>query len=216
MRPQTIRIAVAEDHTLVRHSLIEHINGIPNCKVIADGENGKVLIENISLLEQKPDIVILDVSMPVLNGYDTLIALKKTYPAMKFLVLTMFENNYCIVHMIKIGANGYLLKNCTPIEFKEAILSIYNNGYYFSPKASEKAFAVVKHNKMPELTGREVQFICLCYSGLSFEKIAEIMCVSVRTLDDYQRNIGKKLNLHTREDLALFAVYSGLVSINQN
>jgi two-component system invasion response regulator UvrY len=132
MQLSSIKIAIADDHMLVRNGIISLINTIDHCEVIADGVNGKDLISNIAALETKPDVSILDISMPVLNGYETIIELKRLYPDMKFLVLTMFEEEYSIIKMIKNGANGYILKGCSTSELQNAITEIYNNGYYYS------------------------------------------------------------------------------------
>lgn len=211
--PDVITIAIAEDHNLVRNGLIDMINSFPSIAVVADAGNGKELIEKIKSLTKEPDICILDISMPELNGYDTLTKLKRAYMHMKFIVLTMFKNEYNIIRMIKSGANAYLNKNTTSVELLKAIKEVYANDYYYSAIASEKTFNTIKNNKLQLLTEREVQFLGLNCGHYSYIEIAEKMCLSVRTVQDYQKNLCKKLHLHTRLDLALFAMQSGLVPL---
>ncbi len=209
-----IKIAYAEDHTLIRKAIIEYINFYEDCNVVADENNGKELIDKIGILECAPDVCILDISMPVMNGYDTIIYLKKSYPKMKFLVLSMYDTEFSVIRMIRNGANGYLLKNCDPADLHQAIVDIYFSGYYYDDIASEGAFKKASINDIPTLTKKELEFLSLCCSELSYAKIAELMHVSTRTVEDYQQHIGDKLNIHSRMGLALFAVQNGLVSLN--
>ena len=146
-----IKVAIAEDHTVVRDGLIGMIHQHSPYKVVADAENGSELLSKIAKLRTLPDVCILDISMPVLNGYDTAIALKKLYPEMKLLALTMLTEEYSIIRMIMSGAHGYLPKNCRFQELQKAIGVVYTEGYYYSKMASAKAFAVVKQNLLPHL-----------------------------------------------------------------
>jgi len=209
-----IHIALAEDCFLIRQLLISSINSFLKCKVVADASNGKGLIAAIQQLETVPDICVMDISMPEMNGYDTVAYLKKSYPTMKFLILTVMEKEYSIITMIKNGANGYLLKGCKLDELYKAIVAIHSDGFYYSTTASEKAFQMVKHNKYEiHFTEKEHQFLSLCCSALSFCEIAKRMYISTRTVEKYQRQICEKLNMHTRIDLALFAIQTGLVHV---
>jgi two-component system, NarL family, invasion response regulator UvrY len=209
-----IKIAIAEDHTLVRDGFITLIHQHTTHKVVADAENGADLIDKIAMLRKPPDVCILDISMPVLNGYDTLKVLKKQYPDMKFLALTMLTEGYSIIRMILNGVHGYLLKNSKIQELGNAITTVYRDGYYYSKVASEKAFSIVKYNHLPGLKEKELEFLCLCCSELSYSQIAEIMHVSIRTVEGYQDSVSMKLNIHSRNGLVLFAVHTGLAPIN--
>ena len=175
MNSSTISIAIADDHNLVRGGIIEMIQKLPELTVIADAENGQELINKISLLEMPPDVCILDINMPVLNGYNTIIKLKMLYPNMKFLALTMINIEYCIIRMIKNGVNGYLLKNCRIEELHQAIVAIHTQGYYYSSAASRKSFAAVKNSQLNDLTQKELQFLCYCCTEFTYEKIGALM-----------------------------------------
>ena len=214
MASSEIKVAVAEDIKIVRDGIIDMLHLRTPHKVVVDAENGAELISKIAQLHTPPDVCLLDISMPVLNGYDTAVALRTSYPHMKLLALTILKEEYCIIRMIKSGAHGYLLKNCGILEVGNAITAVYNDGYYYSNTASERAFSVIKHNILPQLTEKQLRFLCLCCSKLSFPKIAKLMNVSVDTLKKYQKEVGEILNIHNRIDLALFAVRAGLVPLN--
>ena len=212
----SVTIAFAEDHSLVRQGFVSLLNYYTEHTVIAEAENGEALIYKIRNLDMPPDICIVDINMPILNGYDTTLKLKKLYPNIKVLALTMFDEEYSIIRMIKNGANGYLLKGCQLEELKAAIDAIHISGYYYSKTASEKAFKIVRNNFLTTLKERELQFLRLCSSDIGYLKIAEIMNVSIRTVQDYQRAISEKLHIKSRIGLVLFAVQTGLVSINKH
>lgn len=210
-----IRIAFAEDHPIVRSGIIALINGFADCNVVTDACNGEDLIKNIAEMDTKPDITILDISMPVRNGYDTITELKRTYPGMKFLVLTMLEKEYAIIKMIRSGANGYILKRCNPSELQQAIKDIYSYGFYFSNIASKHIFNLAKANGSPKLSDREIQFIKLCSTDMSYNDIATTMYISVRTVEGYKNTLYTKLNVNSRIGLVLFAVRAGIISLNE-
>ena len=210
-----VTIAFAEDHVLVRQGFVSLLNNHTEYTVVADAENGEMLIHKIHSLDMPPDICIVDINMPVLNGYDTTLKLKKLYPNVKILALTMFDEEYSIIRMIKNGANGYLLKGCQLEDLKEAINALYTTGYYYSKTASEKAFKVVKNNFLTTLKERELQFLRLCSTDIGYLNIAETMNVSIRTVQDYQRTISEKLQIKSRIGLAIFAFQTGLVSTSK-
>jgi len=211
MSSPVINIAIADDHSVVRSAIINLLHTTGEFAVTAEACSGKELLEKIQRLDQKPDISILDVSMPIMNGYDTLIALKQTYPEMRFLVLTAIEKEYTILRMIKSGASGYLAKNCSYETLFTAIRDIYATGYYYSSLVSARSFRHISTCDLPYLNEKEMEFIRYSCSSLTHHEIAAKMFLSPRTIEDYQKKIGRKLNIHTRIELALFAVQTGLV-----
>ena len=211
-----IKIAVADDFEVMRDAFVSYVNSFKNCKVVADAGNGMELMNKLTTLDVLPDICILDISMPVLNGYDTAMALKKRYPEMKILAITIYHEEYSIIRMIKSGANGYLLKNCTSKDLHDAIESIHTSGYYYSKVASEEVFIALNKNKVTELTEKEIQVLTLFCTQLNYLKIAEKLHISVRTVHHHQAVISRKLNLTSRTDLALFAIHSGIVPFGKH
>ncbi len=212
MNHPIIRIAMADDQEVVRSGIMSLVISDPCHQVVLTASNGKELIDRLGQLTELPDICLLDINMPVMNGYSTVAALKKQYPTIKCLVLSIFETEYSIISMIKNGARGYLTKTCTTIELLDAIKTVYNTGYYYSNVASKKVFNIVEKTDIhTNLTEKEIQFLTLCCSELSFEKIADQMNVSKRTVDDYQTRLSHKLQVHNRIGLVLCAISAGLV-----
>jgi len=214
----TINIAYADDHKIVRKGIISFINELGGMKVCVEANNGKELIANIEKSTIIPDICILDISMPVMNGFDTIVELKKKWPELKVLVLTVFQTDIYIIRMIMYGANGYLLKSSDPEEIKKAIGIVYNNGAYFSDSTTRHFFNAVQNKqiKLPNLTAREIQVLNYCCGDLSYAQIAEKIGTTTRSVEGYRDSLFKKLKTNSRVSLALFAVQFGLVPLEIN
>ena len=210
-----IRVAYADDHKVVRKGIISFINRLGGIQVDIEADNGRDLIKQIEAAKEIPDICMLDINMPEMNGFDTIIELKKKWPDIKVLVLTVFDVEIYIIRMIMYGANGYLLKSCDPDEIKNAIVSIYNHGMYYSDVVTRHFFNSVKNKeiKIPNLTGREIQVLNLCCGDLSYAQIAEKIGTTTRSVEGYRDSLFKKLNTNSRVSLAMFAVQFGLVPV---
>ena len=210
-----IHIAYAEDHTLVRKGIISFINNLGGIEVDIDVDNGRDLVNEIAKANRIPDVCLLDINMPGMNGFDTVIELKKRWPHIKILVLTVFDIEIYIVRMIMIGANGYLLKSCNPEEIKEAIVSIFCNGMYFSELVTHNFVQDIKTGviTIPNLTGREMQVLKYSCSELNYAQIAEKLGTTTRSVEGYRDSLFRKLKVHNRVSLALFAVQFGLVQM---
>jgi two-component system, NarL family, invasion response regulator UvrY len=210
-----IRVAYADDHKVVRKGIISFINKLGGILVDIEADNGRDLIKQIGEAVEIPDICMLDINMPEMNGFDTIVELRKKWPDIKVLVLTAFDIEIYIIRMIMYGANGYLLKSCDPDEIKNAIFSIYNNGMYYSDVITRHFFNAVrdKEIKLPNLTGREIQVLNLCCGDLSYGQIAEKIGTTTRSVEGYRDSLFKKLNTNSRVSLAMFAVQFGLVPV---
>lgn len=205
-----ILIAIADDHTLLRNGLADLINSFGPFKVILQAGNGKELLEQLNSATVLPNICILDINMPELDGFGTLAQIRKSMPAMKVLALSMYNNESTIIRMLRSGANGYLLKNCNPAEFKQALLSISENGFYESDTEDKN-----KKNIDPvSITPKEFEFLKHCCSELVYKEIADKMGISPRTVEDYRDNLFKKLKLNTRTGLVIYALRCGIVSLD--
>jgi len=215
MRPKTlIHIAIADDHVIIRKGVCEIINSFGGFAVDTEASNGEELIKKLQKKEKLPDICIIDINMPVMNGYDTLLNIKKLWPAMKVLVLTMFDNEHTIIKMLTNGANGFILKNSDPKELKKALLTIEEQGYYHAEFMSGRFYATLKSNDSPKITDKEMQFLTLCCSDLNYKEIAERMNLSPRTVEGYRDNLFEKLGVRTRTALMMYAITIGIVPIN--
>jgi DNA-binding NarL/FixJ family response regulator len=215
---EQIRIAIADDHTLVRKSIASMLEADAAFHIIADAANGRELLEKLDMAAHPADVCLLDVSMPEMNGYQTLLALKVKYPAMRFLVLTQLEHEYIVVRMLKAGASGYMLKNAEPEELKKAIHTILEHSYYQSKLVNGRLFSLVQKGeeyKKLAITNREEEFLRLCCSELSYKEIAERMGITERTAAFYRESLFDKLDVNTRTALALFALKLGIVPMDE-
>jgi len=209
---KNINVAIAEDHTLMRKGLIEIISSFKDFSINIEAENGKELINKLQKTSYLPNICILDINMPIMNGYLALLTMKKNWPDIKILILTMYDNEYSIIQMLKNGANGYMLKNSDPKELQNALMSVYSKGFYHTELVSGKLMTMVQ-NKMPQklkLNEREISFLSLCCSELSYKEIALEMNLSFHTIEGYRDALFEKLNVHTRTGLVLYAMNMGI------
>ena len=214
-----INIAIADDHTLIRKGIVEIISSFKQYNVIIEAGNGAELLNGINESETQPDICILDISMPVMNGYETLKIIKRTWPDMKVLVLTMFNNEFSILKMVLGGARGYLLKDCTPDELELALNNLYHYNLHHSELVPEDMFAAGKHKRLAphqKITDKDLIFLKYCCTELHYREIAEHMEVSVRTIHTYRDNLFDKLGLKTRIGLVMYATSIGVIPIEQH
>jgi DNA-binding NarL/FixJ family response regulator len=178
---------------------------------IVETDNGEDLLKRMN--NCKPDICVLDISMPRKNGYETVVEIRKSFPSVKTLILTMYNNEFAILKMLRNGANGYLLKNCHPNDLKVALKSIYTTGYYHSDFVSSRVFKSIENDKniVLKINDRKIQFLELCCRDINYKQMAEIMNCSPRTVESYRDALFLKLNLNTRTALAMYAIQIGLV-----
>jgi len=203
-------LAIIDDHTLIRKGLTEMINNTGKATVVFEGDNGKDLI-NYLKTNTVPDIVLLDITMPIMNGFETAIFLHEHYPLLDFVALSMMDDEDAIIKMVTNGAKGYLLKNITPRELLNAIDIIKKEGIYLNNLVSNRMVNALRKeiqlsNSKPQLTEREVEYIKLTCEELSHKEIAEKLFVSPRTVDYYRDGLFEKLHIKTRVGLVLFAL----------
>jgi two-component system, NarL family, invasion response regulator UvrY len=211
---QKHKVVLVDDHTLFRKGIAELINNYEDYSVIWEAANGKEFINNLSVCPI-PEIVILDVAMPEMDGFDTAKLLKIKHPNIKILILSMFDREDAIIKMLKIGVNGYILKDAAPDEFKTALDDLIEKGCYYSDLVSETMAKNIEINhddntsKPIQLNNREIFFLELVCTDLTYKEIAEKMFVSVRTVDGYRDTLFNKLNVKSRVSLVLFAIKNG-------
>jgi two-component system, NarL family, invasion response regulator UvrY len=212
---RTIHIAYAEDHKIVRKGVISFLNRMVGIQVDIDVNNGSELIKAIESAQTVPDVCIIDINMPEMNGFDTLLALKEQWPDIKVLVLTVYDIEAYIVRMVMNGANGYLLKSCDPEELKTAILTVYYNGMYYNESITHQFVQDIKNKviRLPTLSAREIQILKYCCTDMNYAQIAETIHTTTRSVEGYRDSLFRKLNVHNRVSLAMLAVQLGLVLI---
>jgi DNA-binding NarL/FixJ family response regulator len=214
-----IRVLLADDHTIVRQGLRCLLSKVDGIKVVGYAENGHQLIQMVEKL--KPDVVILDLSMPVMDGKQTAELLRKDYPDVKILILTMYTNEEDIYKMFKMKISGYLVKKATADEIVTAIRAVHQDETYISPTISQKfvqEYLRGNQSSPPptppdKLTFRERQILKLIAEGWASSKIAEHLHISVRTVETHRNNIMQKLKLHKVADLVKYAIRRNLVRI---
>ena len=212
-----IRIALADDHTMVREGIAAMLSGDKSFEVLVSAPNGKALLEQLSRLDEPPDIGLLDVNMPEMDGYQTLVALKHSYPEMRCLMLSQFDHEFVIIRMLKAGARGYLLKDAEPAELKYAIREIMEKSYYHSRLVNGHLISLVQkgeeYSKLA-LSDTEQEFLRYSCSDLTYKQIADKMGLGKRTVEGYRENLFEKLGVKSRTGLALYALKLGIVSVN--
>jgi two-component system invasion response regulator UvrY len=209
-----VRVAIADDHEIVLNGVKEIVSRFEGFKVEITAANGKELYQKMAAAEHLPDIVLMDVSMPIWDGYETLDAIRKRWPDMKVLVLTMHTHELAIIRMFRSGAKGYMLKNSPPSELHKAMRSIVDSGFYFSEIASSNLYHRLLHSDiMPSLTEKEIQLLKYCHTDLTYKEIADKMNISERSVAGYRTNLFEKLQVNSRAGLVVCAIKMGLISI---
>lgn len=211
-----VHIAYSEDHTLVRKGIISLLSTLGGIVVDIEAENGKELIRQLEKATQLPDVCMLDINMPHMDGFETLAVIKHNWPEMKTLVLTVYDEELYRIKMIRSGTNGYLLKNCHPEEIKKALQCICSRGYYYSEIANSQYFhsILTKKIKLPNFTPGEIEVLKYSCTDLSYAQIGEKMGTSQRSAEGYRDSLFKKLGVHSRSSLVLCAVKYGFVSVD--
>lgn len=217
MKLQKPSVALVDDHTLLRNGLANLVSELGDFSVLFEADNGKhfqTMIDD----HGAPDLVLLDINMPEMNGFETAAWLQQHHPLTRILALSMYDNETSIIKMVRNGAKGYILKDTSPAEFRTAMDTVLKKGFYYSEMLTGKLINAV--NKMGDdqngngvkLSDREVEFLKLACTESTYKEIAEKMFVSPRTVDGYRDDLFEKLGIKTRVGLAMYAVRHGLVT----
>jgi len=214
------KIALVDDHTLLRNGLTSLVESLGN-SVLFEADNGKEFLQKLDK-NNLPDIVLMDINMPEMDGFQTTQWLKQNHPRVHVLALSMYDNETSIIRMLKCGAKGYILKDSEPAELKTAIRALMDKGFYYSDLVSGKLMHAI--NKLDDdgdglkslvpLNDRETEFLKYSCSELTYKEIADKMFVSPRTIDGYRDALFEKLNVKTRVGLVMYAIKNGVVNIN--
>lgn len=216
-----IRVVLVDDHTLLRNGLASVINSLPGYQVLFEADNGKHFMELLQP-DNLPEIVLLDITMPEMNGYETAAWLKTHYPQIKVLALSMMHDERAIIKMLRNGARGYLLKETDLSELKTAMDSVMDKGIYINELLYRNIIQSMNHPQMnedaekqraQELTPRERDFIQWLCTDKSYKEIAAAMCLSPRTIDSYRDTLFEKLKVASRVGLVIFAIRNGVVRV---
>jgi len=214
-----IKILLADDHTIVRKGIRSLLDGEADIEVVDEAENGREVLEKVEKL--LPDIVLMDSTMPVLNGLEATRQIAKRFPQVKVLVLTMHTNEEYILQFLQAGAAGYLVKQSAPQELVSAIQAVYRGDIFLSPAISRtiveeyirQAKISDKEDRYDQLTDREREVLQLIVEGFSNREIAERLNISLKTAGVHRINLMHKLNIHNLTELTKFAIRKGIISL---
>lgn len=209
------KIVIVDDHILIAKALKGIIANFNQFEVSYECENGKELIEKFADKSNIPNIVLLDISMPIMNGFETALWLKINHPKVLVMALSMQNDDQSVIEMVKNGAKSYLLKNAHPIELEKALNGLVSQGFYYPEWAASTVFSNIANLNKPEvlasitLSEREKEFLKYCISEMNYKEIANQMLCSPRTVENYRDNLFDKLQLKTRVGLAVYALKNG-------
>lgn len=206
-----IKIAIVDDHKLVSKAIENMISFNPKFEVVMNCFNGEDFLKQLEHKKNLPEVVLMDINMPRKNGIETTAELTKNYPELKVIALTMEDNESTIISMLKAGAKGYLLKDMSPDILFDAINIVHEKGIFYTDIVTQSLLKIKTEEKVLQeinalLKDREIEFIKLACSELTYKEIAEKMCVSPRTVDGYRDSIFAKLNVKSRVGIVLFAI----------
>lgn len=206
-----IRILIADDHPIVRNGLKQIICDEEDMKVICEASNGQEVFDEIS--KNEIDVLILDISMPGMGGFEILEKIKQKYPTLPVLMLSALSEELYASKTLKAGASGFINKESAPIELVKAVRKVFSGGLYVSAYLAEKLASDYKHDvsKPPQeyLSNREFQIMCMIGSGKTVTEIADMLCISVKTVSTYKARIFNKMNFKNNSELINFCIREG-------
>ncbi len=214
-----VKLALADDHVVLRKGLALLLQKL-GYEVTAECDNGKLLIDQLNA-GNLPDIVLIDINMPVMDGYETAKWFTANHPLIHVICLTMYDNEYSVIRMIRNGARGYIIKDADPSELKRAINDIIRSGVHYSDRVTGNLLHSILNKKefgmegtISNLSDREVEFLKLAGAEMSYSEIATKMHLSPRTIDGYRDHLFEKLHVKNRIGLVLFAIKHKIISVD--
>lgn len=212
-------VAITDDHHLLAEALADFIRKFDHYEVLFVAANGRDLLGQIGQSNQVPDVALVDVSMAEMDGFETAAQLRQLYPTVRVLALSMSDREEHIIRMIRNGARGYLLKGCRPNELRQALDDVMTKGYYYSDFLTTHLIRSLgadtegSTNSYFNLNNREYEFLKLSCSELTYNEIADKMCVSSRTVDGYREAVFQKMSVRTRVGMVILAIRHGLFEL---
>jgi DNA-binding NarL/FixJ family response regulator len=218
MKKELIKVAMVDDHILLRNALASLINNSDNCSVVIECSNGKELISKLK--NSTPlDLVILDLNMPEMDGHQTALYLQKNHPEIKVIMLTMYDSELALIRLLKAGVKGFMKKDIHPTELMHAIQSVHEQGYYYSAQTSSKLAGLFRDEESSHaidkilLSDQEIEFLKFVCSELTYKEVAVQLKMNPRAIDGMRDNLFTKLDVKSRVGLAIYAIKHGIVSI---
>ncbi len=210
-----ISVVLVDDHKLLRNGLGSFIQNTEDFEVLFEADNGKIFQEMIRETSvPKPNVVLMDINMPVQDGYVTTKWLTQYHPQIKVLALSMHDDEVCIIRMLRCGAKGYLLKDADPEDLLKAIREVHSTGFYQSALMTKHLPNVLSADpRFLNLSNREMEVLRLLATDLTYKEIAEEMNLGFKTVEGYRERLSDKLAIKTRVGLVMYAIKAGIIQI---
>lgn len=217
MLSEKINIAIVDDHTLFRQGVSRLLSEFEDIHIVFDAGNGAEMIERIKV-NALPQVVIMDITMPVMDGYEATFWLKTHYPDIHILALSMFEDEKPIIKMLRNGAGGYMLKESKTTDLVNAIKTIAQQGFFINANVTGKLLRAIQSNNLSRdavmnISANEQRFLELCCLELTYKEIADKMNLSPHTIDNYREALFQRFDIKSRTGLVLFAIKHELIKI---
>lgn len=212
-----IKIAIADDYKIYRDGIKVGLAADKNLEVVLEADNGEDLLNGLE--KTTPDVIIMDLKMPVMDGMEATKEVRKRFDAIKVLVVTMYDDDKFIIHLMEMGANGYLLKNAESEEIRKSIYAVFENGYYFNDLVNKALLKklVLKRNFKPsfnqdiEFTERELEVLKLICAEKTAAEIGKEIFLSPRSVEGIRQKLIEKVGVKNTAGLVMFALKSGIV-----
>lgn len=217
---EKIKVALADDHVLLRNGLAGLVTKL-GYDVLFECNNGKDLVSKLNK-DDLPDIILMDINMPEMDGYDATLWIRNNFPLVHVLALSMYDDENAIIRMLRNGAKGYIMKDADPMELKKAIDDVITKGVHYSELVTGRLLHSIYQvdepsngtKQMLSLNEREIEFLKLASTEMTYKEIADNMHLSPRTIDGYRDALFEKLNIRNRVGLVLFAIKHSIVQVN--
>jgi DNA-binding NarL/FixJ family response regulator len=214
------KVAVVDDHQLVRTGLVQMVQTLPGWVVTIEAANGKDFIDQTNLLSP-PDIVLLDIRMPIMDGYETALWIRSHLPETRVLIVSMVSREPAVIRMLRLGIYGFITKDTNTAELHQALKRIQQKQFHVNELVGNRIFHYFSDSTTEQLpdeksdiTDREFIFLRKCCSELTYRQIAKEMHVSPRTIDTYRDHLFEKLQVRTRVGLVIYALRTGLIEVD--
>ena len=218
MKNNKCEVILADDHVLLRDALATLINSFDDFKIVGVASNGKEVVDAIHR-DRLPAIIILDLNMPLMDGYETAIWLHENYPDIRILILTMYDSEIALIRLLQVGVRGFLKKDIHPFELKAALESVAKDGYYYSHTTTGKLATLFQKNHQNRsniersiLSEHDIEFLKMASTDMTYKEIAHKMNITPRAIDGYRDSLFDKLEVKSRVGLAIYAVKNGIVT----
>lgn len=214
-------IVIVDDHQIVSEAIAGLIAALPQYNILYEVRNGKELVNRFQHKKNIPDIILLDINMPIMNGFETAEWLQQNHPDVCFLALTMNDDEESIIKMLRLGAKGYLIKDIDSDELLVALDEVIKKGFYYTDLVTSKLVTNLNNEDKAKtsqlaLKEKEIEFLKLACTEMTYREIADAMFLSPKTVDGYRDALFQKLNIKNRIGLVLYAIKHKLITIDEH